>query len=526
MKIEIFDCTLREGVQSQGISMSNEDRLKIAKKLDELGISYIEAGNPASNPKETAFFKELKSENFINSKIVAFGSTRRAHTEVSEDEGLKNLIAANTDIVTVFGKSWDFHVTDILSAELYENLNMIYDTVCYLKENGKEVFYDAEHFFDGCKHNKEYALKTLEAAYFGGASRIILCDTNGAAFPDEVEKIVAELAPKYKNMLGIHCHDDCGMAVANSISAVRGGAVMIQGTLTGCGERCGNANLATVIGNLQTKMEHNVIGENLKNLTSACVYVSDVANQTLSPNAPYVGRNAFAHKGGMHIDAVCKEPSSFEHIPPETVGNKRRILVSEVSGKSAVYSKIQRLFPEIKKSDPSVAKITRRFKELEHLGYQFEAAEGSAELVIRKIIGKYSTVFTLNMFRILSEQDSSRSSNLTTALISISVDGKSEITAVEGNGPVNALDKALRKAAEVFYPQIKNVKLLDYKVRVIDSNATASKVRVLIESADGKERWTTVGESDDVIKASWIALVDSIELKIIKDSEKEKQKIE
>ena len=524
MKVEIFDCTLREGVQSQGISMSNEDRLKIAKKLDSIGIDYIEAGNPASNPKETEFFGSVNGTGFKKSKIVAFGSTRRAHTEVSKDEGLKNLIDAGTDIVTVFGKSWDFHVTDILGAYLYENLNMIYDTVCYLKENGKEVFYDAEHFFDGLKHNREYALKTIEAAYYGGASRIILCDTNGGAFPDEIEKAVCELSEKYKNMIGIHCHDDCGMAVANSLAAVKGGAVMVQGTLCGCGERCGNANLATVIANLQTKMGIDAIGDNLKNLTEACVYVSDVANQTLSPNAPYVGRNAFAHKGGMHIDAVCKEPKSFEHIPPETVGNKRRILVSEVSGKSAVYSKIQKLFPEIKKSDPAVAKITKRFKELEHLGYQFEAAEGSAELVIRKIIGKYSTVFTLNMFRILSEQDSSRKSNLTTALISISVNGKSEITAVEGNGPVNALDKALRKAAEVFYPQIKNVKLLDYKVRVIDSKATASTVRVLIESCDGKERWTTVGVSDDVIKASWIALVDSIELKIIKDSEKgEKQ---
>ncbi len=520
MEIELFDCTLRDGAQSRGISMTNEDRLKITHALDDLGIKYIEAGNPASNPKEAEFFKSIENQKFKNSKIVAFGSTRRSHSPVSTDPNLINLINAKTDIVTIFGKSWDFHVTDILNSQLYENINMIYDTICFLKENGKEVFFDAEHFFDGYKKNPEYALKTLDAAYWGGASRIILCDTNGSSFPDEVFEITKTVCEKYPGIIGIHCHDDCGMAVANSIAAVKAGAVMVQGTITGCGERCGNANLATIIGNLQTKMDIDVLGDNLSMLTKTSVYISDISNQSLNAGAPYVGRNAFSHKAGMHIDAVCKNPSSFEHISPDAVGNKRRILVSEVSGKSAVYAKIQKLFPEIDKNDERIATITKRFKELEHMGYQFEAAEGSAELVIRKEIGKYNPVFKLNMFRILSEQDSSRNSNLTTALISISVDGKSEITAVEGNGPVNALDKALRKAIEVFYPQVSNVKLLDYKVRVINTNATASIVRVLIESTDGIDRWTTVGVSEDVIKASWIALVDSIELKLIKDTEK------
>ncbi len=523
MNISLFDCTLREGVQTGGISLSVEDKLKIAKALDDVGVAYIEAGNPASNPKDLDFFERAASLSLKNAKLVAFGSTRRAGGAVSRDAGVKNLLRAQTDVVSVFGKAWDFHVEHILQAPLYENLNMIYDTICYLKEHQKTVIFDAEHFFDGYQKNREYALKSLEAAYWAGADAIVLCDTNGAALPDEVFDAVSFVVQKYGKMVGIHCHDDCGMAVANSVMAVRAGATQVQGTFTGCGERCGNANLATVIGNLQTRMGMDVIGPRLKKLTAASRYIADTANLALPDGAPYVGKNAFAHKGGMHIDAVCKMPRSFEHVAPEAVGNRRQLLVSEVSGKAAVFNKVQALFPDldIQKDSPDIAAITKRLKELERRGYQFEGAEGSVELVIRKIIGKYNPVFALNRFRILSEQESVGKDNLTTALISIRVDGRDEITAEEGNGPVNALDKALRKAMEVFYPQIADVKLLDYKVRVIDQDATASTVRVLIESTDGADRWTTVGVSSDILKASWIALVDSLEYKIIKDSEKE-----
>lgn len=521
-KIDIFDSTLRDGAQGQGISFSLEDKIKIVRVLDDLGVTYIEAGNPRSNPKDMEFFKRLKGEMLKNSKIVAFGSTRRPNTEVSEDNNIKNLLLAETSVVTVFGKSWDFQVKEILKTSLDENLNMIGDTIKYLTSKNKEVIFDAEHFFDGYKQNKEYAISTVKVAAESGAKSVVLCDTNGGTLPDEIKNITEEVVDIIGGNVGIHCHDDMGMAVANSIVATQVGANQIQGTFIGIGERCGNANLSTIIPTLKLKMGYNVIDDNnLSKLTIVARFIAEISNITLQDEAPYVGGSAFAHKGGMHIDAVCKTPKSYEHIKPELVGNKRRFLISEVSGKSTVYSEVQKIFPNIVKDSEEVKKITNKLKELEYEGYQFEGAEGTVELVMRKIIGKYKPFFKLNYFKVFSEQPSWDKEFSSSVMINITVDGKEEMNAAIGDGPVNALDKALRKALDVFYPQLQDVRLVDYKVRVLDSeSATGAKVRVLIESTDGVENWSTVGVSRDVIQASWIALVDSIEYKLIKDIER------
>ena len=521
-RIDIFDSTLRDGAQGQGISFSLEDKIKIVRVLDDLGVTYIEAGNPGSNPKDMEFFKRLKGEMLKNSKIVAFGSTRRPNTEVSEDNNIKNLLLAETSVVTVFGKSWDFQVKEILKTSLDENLNMIGDTIKYLASKNKEVIFDAEHFFDGYKQNKEYAISTVKVAAESGAKSVVLCDTNGGTLPDEIKNITEEVVDIIGGNVGIHCHDDMGMAVANSIVATQVGANQIQGTFIGIGERCGNANLSTIIPTLKLKMGYNVIDDNnLSKLTIVARFIAEISNITLQDEAPYVGGSAFAHKGGMHIDAVCKTPKSYEHIKPELVGNKRRFLISEVSGKSTVYSEVQKIFPNIVKDSEEVKKITNKLKELEYEGYQFEGAEGTVELVMRKIIGKYKPFFKLNYFKVFSEQPSWDKEFSSSVMINITVDGKEEMNAAIGDGPVNALDKALRKALDVFYPQLQDVRLVDYKVRVLDSeSATGAKVRVLIESTDGVENWSTVGVSRDVIQASWIALVDSIEYKLIKDIER------
>lgn len=521
-KVNILDSTLRDGAQAQGISFSLEDKIKVVQCLDELGISYIEAGNPGSNPKDMEFFKKIKNYKLKNAKLAAFGSTRRPKSKAEDDKNIQNLLEAGTDVVVVFGKSWDFHVTDILKTELMENIQMIYDTVSYLREKGREVIFDAEHFFDGYKSNREYAMEVLEGAKKAGASYLVLCDTNGGAFPQEIYTATKEAVERFGNCVGIHCHNDTGMAVANSVMAVQAGATQVQGTFVGFGERCGNANLSTIIPNLQIKLNYDVIPEmKLRETTTAARFISEISNITLDENSPYVGNGAFAHKGGMHIDAVCKVPHSFEHIDPALVGNARRFLVSEVSGKSTILREIGNIFPQLSKDSPEIGKITERLKELEYEGYQFEGAQGTIELVMRKIIGKYKPFFQLEHFKIIGEQPASGGGFSSTALINISVDGKTEITAAEGDGPVNALDRALRKALEVFYPQLKEVRLIDYKVRVLDTeNATEAKVRVLIESTDGVDTWSTVGVSRDIIQASWIALVDSIEYKLIKDIEK------
>lgn len=521
-QVKIFDSTLRDGAQGQGISFSLEDKIKIVKALDEMQIDYIEAGNPGSNPKDMEFFRRLKDVELKNARVVAFGSTRRPNINVQDDKNLQDLLSSSVDTIVVFGKSWDFQVTDIIKTTLDENINMIKDTIEYLCKKEKEVIFDAEHFYDGYKANKDYAMATLKAAKEAGAKVVVLCDTNGGALPREIYDITKNVKEQISIEVGIHSHDDMGMAVANSVMAVEAGATQVQGTFIGIGERCGNANLSAIIPALKLKLGYEILNNNkLEKLTKTARYISEICNVTLADQNPFVGNSAFAHKGGMHIDAVTKAPKSYEHIEPKLVGNKRRFLVSEVSGKSTILQEIRKVFPNVSKDDSSVQKITDRLKELEYEGYQFEGAEGTIELVIRKIIGKYKPFFKLNHFKIIGEQPYGTEEFTSTAVINITVDGRNEITAAEGEGPVNALDKAIRKALEVFYPEIKQARLVDYKVRVLDSeSATQAKVRVLIESTDGIDTWSTVGVSRDVIQASWIALVDSIEYKLIKDIER------
>jgi 2-isopropylmalate synthase len=453
-----------------------------------------------------------------NSKLVAFGSTRRANIRVEDDLNVISLLKAETQAVAIFGKSWDFHVTDILRTTLTENLNMIGDTIEFMKSHGKEVVFDAEHFFDGYKNNQEYAIRVLEKAQESGAAWLVLCDTNGGTMPSEIKEIVSDVVNKLSIPIGIHCHNDTGMAVANSIVAVEAGAVQVQGTINGYGERCGNANLCTVIPNLHFKYDKKCIPERYVNeITSLSRYISELANMVHDKQSPYVGNNAFAHKGGMHIDAVNKNPASFEHIVPDLVGNQRRILMSEVSGKSTILSKIQRVAPWVTKSSLETQEMIDRLKNLEFEGYQFEGAESSFELIVRRSLGLNKTFFDVKDFRVTCEEPSSND-NSAFAVIKIEVDGKGEITASEGDGPVNAMDSALRKALKVFYPELEKIRLTDYKVRVLDATeATASKVRVHIETTDGESVWGTVGVSTNIVKASWIALVDSIEYFLYKN---------
>lgn len=516
--ITIYDTTLRDGAQAQGISFTVEDKLKIAKAADEMGIKYIEAGNPGSNPKDLEFFKKIGELELKNSTIVAFGSTRRANIDVENDMNVQSLLSAGTPAITIFGKSWDFHVDEVIKTTLNENLNMIFDTIRFFCEKGKEVIFDAEHFFDGYKANPEYAMNTIYSAVKAGAASVCLCDTNGGTFPDEIYKITKHVKENVSVDVGIHCHNDNGMAVANSVLAVQAGAKQVQGTVNGFGERCGNANLCTIIPNLQIKLSYNCIPEeSLKTMTSFARYISEIANMIHDEKAPYVGGSAFAHKGGMHIDAVFKNPVSFEHIKPELVGNERVILMSEVAGRSTIMKRINAVEPDISKNSDEARTIIDKLKELEHEGYQYEGAESSFELVIRKILGKYTPFFKLSEFKVIVGEPSINPHN-SSAMIKIEVDNQEEITAAEGLGPVNALDNALRKALVRFYPEINKMKLTDFKVRVLDSNsATAAKVRVLIESTDGKDIWTTIGVSTDIIDASWKALVDSIEYKLLKD---------
>jgi 2-isopropylmalate synthase len=517
-KVMIYDSTLRDGAQGPGISFSVEDKLKIVKILDDLGVSYIEAGNPGSNPKDLEFFHRLKDLSLKTSKIIAFGSTRKVGIKVLEDSNLKSLLSVGTDAVAIFGKSWDFQVTDILRTTLDENRRMIYDTVRYLKDQGKEVVYDAEHFFDGYKENPDYAIKTLESAVEGGADSLCLCDTNGGCFPDEIFEITKRVREQFGVVIGIHCHNDNGTAVANSIMAVKAGARQVQGTFNGYGERCGNANLTTIIPGLQVKLGFDCIpDENMSRLTEAFKYLDEVANVMHDDKTPYVGRHAFAHKAGMHADAVQKNAMAYEHISPEIVGNVRTFLMSEVAGRTAILKIINRVDPTITRDSAETLQILEKLKELEYEGYQYEGAESSFEIIVRKILGKYKTFFQLEDFKVIVNEPANLHMN-SSAIIKINVGERSEITASEGDGPVNALDKALRKALEKFYPQVSQVKLTDYKVRVLDSeSATAAKVRVLIESTDGEDTWNTIGVSTDIIDASWKALVDSIQYKLMKE---------
>ena len=513
--VKIYDTTLRDGTQGTGVSFSSHDKIRIAQKLDEFGVDYIEGGWPGSNPKDVSFFQEAAKLEWANAKIAAFGSTRRADKKVTEDAQVKLLLDANTPAITFFGKSWELHVTEVLRTTAEENRNMVYDTTAYLKDQGKEVIYDAEHFFDGYKDNAEHAMGTLEAAKRGGANIVVLCDTNGGTLPHEVAEITEFVRQQLQIPVGIHTHDDAGFGVANAIASVRAGAVQVQGTINGYGERVGNCNLSTVIPNLQLKMDTPVV-PNLTKLHELSAFVDELANVPHNPRAPFIGTTAFAHKGGMHVNAVQKLSSTYEHIKPELVGNRQRINISELSGQSNVLMKAEELgHPLEKGSDVAIGLLTQ-VKELEKEGYEFEAAEASFELLIRKALNTYKPLFELEeyrcMFHRIRSHDDVDGFEACTATVKLKVNGKTHYTAADGDGPVNALDGALRKALESDYPEIGDIKLTDYRVRISDSQlGSAAKTRVLIDSCAGELEWSTVGVSFNIIRASWHALVDSIE---------------
>ncbi|HQA03223.1 MAG TPA: citramalate synthase [Thermodesulfovibrio thiophilus] len=517
--LEIYDTTLRDGSQAEDISFSVDDKLKITEKLDELGIHYIEGGWPGSNPKDAEYFKKVKKLQLNNAVIVAFGSTHRPKIKVENDPNVKSLIASETKIFTIFGKTWDFHVTEALKVSLEENLELIFNTITFLKKYSEKVFFDAEHFFDGYKNNPEYALRCLKSAEDAKADCIILCDTNGGTLPNDVEKIIREVKSSLNVSIGIHAHNDSDCAVANSIVAVLNGAAHVQGTVNGFGERCGNANLCSVLPNLQFKLGYKCIdGENLKKLTEVSRFVYEIANLNPFKRQPFVGESAFAHKGGVHVSAVSKRPETYEHIKPELVGNRQRILVSDLAGKSNILKKAEELGIPLQLISPEVQAIVNAVKTLENEGYQFESAEASLELLFRKTLGLKRKFFDLIGFRVIDEKRSNNYFTPSEATIMVKVGRRIEHTAATGNGPVNALDNALRKALEKFYPELKKVKLKDYKVRVVNSGkGTASKVRVLIESGDEKSVWSTVGVSENIIEASWQAIVDSIEYKLCRE---------
>lgn len=518
-RIDIYDTTLRDGAQSSEINFSVDDKIKIAQKLAEIGITYIEGGWPGANPKDGDFFQKIKDIDLGSSKICAFSSTRRKGFTPKEDPILQEIVKSEAPIVTLFGKSWDLH-TQMLKVTPEENLEIIYDSVEYMKNYAEKVFFDAEHFFDGYKNNKDYALKTLKVAEEAGAEVLVLCDTNGGALPNEIAKIVKEVKKNTKLDLGIHVHNDSELAVANTLAAVENGVTQVQGTINGFGERCGNANLISIIPNLELKMGYDCLPKNkLKELKKLSHYIYEISNMSPFHRQPFVGNNAFAHKGGIHVSAVNKNPLTYEHIKPEDVGNERIILVSDQAGQSNILQKAKKFGINITKNDPQTKRILNELKDLENKGYVFENAEASFELLMRKLTGNYKPFFKLLKFHV-SDTIKQNSKDKSEATIHIQVGGKKEHTAAFGSGPVNALDKALRKALIEFYPSLESVKLSDYKVRVLqirDYKATNSAVRVWIESNDGKDTWSTVGVSQNIIEASWEALVDSIEYKLIKD---------
>jgi 2-isopropylmalate synthase len=519
--VKLYDTTLRDGAQTEGISFSVSDKLRIARKLDELGVHYIEAGWPGANPKDIEVFKKLKNMRLGNSKIAAFGSTRRPKVKARDDKILKELIKAETKAITIFGKSWDLHVKDILRTTLDENLDMIRDSVSFLKSKNKEVIFDAEHFFDGYKVNPAYAIRTLKAAEEGGADCLVLCDTNGGTVTSDVFRIVEEVKSKVKRPLGIHTHNDCELAVSNSIAAIQAGCVHVQGTINGYGERCGNANLISIIPILKLKLGIGCISDlQLKELTDISRFVSEASNMKQVGSQPFVGASSFAHKAGVHVNAIIKNPKSYEHIEPATVGNRRRLLVSELSGKSTILRKAEELDLKLQKKNPKAKKILELLQDLEHKGYQFESAEASFELLMKRAMRQFKSFFSLEGFRVIVEDDE-EGNLISEATIKIEVEGKKEHTAALGDGPINALDNALRKALIEFYPSLNKMHLSDFKVRVLDEKAgTAAKVRVLIQSQDEKDSWWTIGVSENIIEASWLALVDSIEYKLLKDKVK------
>jgi 2-isopropylmalate synthase len=528
--IRLYDTTLRDGTQGENIAFSADEKVKIALRLDDMGIHYIEGGWPGSNPKDMQFFDLAKRVKLKTARLVAFGSTRKPGIQPDEDENLKALLASETSTVAIFGKSWDLHVGEVMGNTLEENMAMIRDSVKFLKWNGREVIYDAEHFFDGYKNNPDYTLQTLQAAIEGGADFVVLCDTNGGSLPFEIESIIAEVKKALNEKgfatsgnksirLGIHTHDDCGLAVANSITAVQSGVEMVQGTINGYGERCGNADLNSIIPILNLKLNRPCVsGENLKKLKSLSRYVSELANQVPINNRPFVGKSAFAHKGGIHVSAIMKVPRAYEHMDPELVGNQRRVLVSDLSGKSNVVFKARELGVELGNNGYDSSKIVAEIKQMEQQGYQFDVAEGSFKILVEKFTDQFKPLFELESFRVSIEKDKDQPCTAQ-ATIKISVGGKQEITAAEGYGPVSALDNALRKALDRFYPDLDTMRLVDFKVRVIDgSRGTAAKVRVFIESRDQDQIWSTIGVSEDIIEASWQALADSFQYKLASEN--------
>jgi len=524
-KVKIYDTTLRDGSQMEGINFSVKDKLQIAKKLDELGIHYIEGGWPGSNPKDIAFFEKAQKISFRNAKICAFGSTRKAETEPGQDKNLRLLLEAGSPIITIFGKSWTLHVKRALRTTLDENLKMIDDSINFLKSAGKTVFFDAEHFFDGYKQDQIYALKTIEVAYNAGADAIILCDTNGGALPHEIETIFSQGRSQLPESfeIGMHAHNDSGVAVANSLIAVRCGANHIQGTFNGYGERCGNANLCSIIPNLVLKMGIPCLAEEqLKKLVDISHFVDETANLRPNHYQPFVGKSAFTHKGGIHASAIMRDPLTYEHIIPDLVGNQRRILVSEQAGKSNIIYRAQEIGVDLQPDDPRVMSLIEKIKESESYGYQYEGADASFEMMLRETLGETMNFFTLQGFRVIVEKRGDEGV-ITEATIKLNVDNNFVHTAAEGDGPVHALDNALRKALENLYPQLKRIRLSDYKVRVLnEKDGTAAKIRVLIQTTDGSHTWGTVGVSTDVIEASWEALEDSIKYGLWQKTREEK----
>ena len=511
-QIFLYDTTLRDGTQGEDVSFSVEDKLRIAQRLDGFGIHYIEGGWPGSNPKDLEFFRRAKDLRLAHAKLAAFGSTRRAQSAVEQDSNIRALLEADTPVVTIFGKSWLLHVRSALQIPGDENLRLIEESVQYLKSRGREVIYDAEHFFDGYIDNSDYALHTVQAAERGGAEVIVLCDTNGGTLTDELASIVREVRTHLTVPVGIHTHNDCDLAVANTLAAVRNGVVHVQGTINGYGERCGNANLCSIIPSLQLKLGFACVREDqLQSITSLSHDVSELANLAPRKHLPFVGESAFAHKGGIHVSAVMKTPATYEHIDPQHVGNRRRVLISELSGKSNVLYKAREMGITLDDSSGDVRAIVEDLKEREHNGYRYEDADGSFEILVKQRLRGWKEFFELDGFKVIIHKESSESHPVSEALIKVRVGNEIEHTAAEGNGPVNALDNALRKALEKFYPELKDIHLSDYKVRVLDGqDGTSARVRVLITTRNGSMSWNTVGVSTDIIEASWKALVDSI----------------
>lgn len=515
--VSIFDSTLRDGAQGKGISYSVEDKLAIVRILDRLGVEIIEAGHPGANPKELAFFEAVSKLPLHHAKIAAFGSTCRKGTKPEDDPALQALLQSGTELCVVFGKCWRFHVDHVLETTEEENFRMIRESIRFLVDNGRRVIFDAEHFFDGFLDDRAFAMQAVGAAVEGGAEMICLCDTNGGTFVSDVQRIVRHAVSRLEVPVAVHFHDDCGMAVANSVAAVLAGAVQVQGTLLGFGERCGNANLSAIIPDLQLKRGISCIPqESLGRLTQYARELASVANIQVPAGAPYVGSHAFTHKAGMHADGVIKASRSFEHVDPFLVGNRRRFPTSEISGRAVVFARVQQFLPDLPLHSAEGAEILNEIKQLELSGYQFEGADASFELLVRRKLGLFRPYFELLYYKISSEAGAAETAGAS-AIVKVGVGGKIQLMAAEGNGPVHALDQALRKALEVFYPALNRIKLTDYKVRVLDSgSATASRVRVLITSTDGADSFTTVGVSDDVVDASFVALQDSVEYFLLK----------